>query len=1609
MSDPGGNPGGDPGPIPDPIPDPAEYMVEKPKLGDLLPVGPGKHVAVVGGQPTVDLQELVNPDPHSKIGPFRHRPTDTAAAQKGEQIRVKGLEPQITVDSKLSDVADKIGKHLVKHGIDTISYFASPADNTKTASCVLEYPLFPLGIMEQLCENRYAQYDGYSQRNDDEAIEYLLNSVDDSLKMYLDSTSKRKPFGHYFANLVDKLQQGTEDRIDAIKKKLLEMKASDYSGEDIDALWADVKKLVEELKICGAYDHRLTKEMAMMLEEAGGTGSGGEQFRHEIRTFVSEYNKAMTRAIFLSNKDKDAAMKAAKCMPEDLFGRASQAYRSAYNTQRWAPARNIAKIPGDVPPTVAAAANAVPTDLQAFANAVVQAMKQTSEGQGKSGDKPGVCYNCGESGHFQRDCPELKDDEGTNKWNGRRRPQQLQTNDNKGGRSNDAWKTKAPGPNDPGEKKVNGRKFHWCEKCNRWTTTHSTATHVVKGAAANFVPYSNFAWCAPVGVKDLFRDNEPASKSGADPSPSSTTHAGHEILRLLGWFSLGIGYTLGVFSAYIKFAWWSSAVVSGFRWLVEHRAEVVPLSLWFGLIVAGMTLPWTLLPLLSPTPSPTDNTSQYSTEQSKDPRYLRRLRKKGERRLKKHSRSRSRGATRLGFHRSFPLRWRVANLHSTMPSLRQRSNVRTLNYLAEIVQRFVSQPFPSAGCREGDSGHAGCANPAEGKGGESTRLDSKDSSEQTVNKAVNTPSKKRSQSKKAKRAPCHPFDETAPNCPVREPEPDSLKRPFEPSDTKIQLSDKQARSFDEIFGTPLYYTFVAQAGLPDDVKKLAECIRKGYMNRQNRPKVKGDTGVPVVWDSGASTCVSFDRNDFVGPIKPPDASRRLRGFSRNGPRISGIGTVAWSFKDVNGNLRTLMLPAMFVPEVKQRLLSTTCLLQTYPGETLTILSASMRLSGDGDKLGAIEVRTDPTTNLPTAYALGAAEDDGADAHPFASRSTIVQSATRRAKPSSPTPFAGPPSSVENRPMVAIKVETPWTAQEVQLDQQREVLPAQQREQQPTVESHQQREGSRTTPTSTLTDAPTLTRPAPTTARPALTVSEPTDLLIGFLSAAAPDPVPANTIPNLTPTPTVHAPPVASPRNFERETSATTNEPWRLPTPDLTLSEPFSRPNASQTPAFDAETAADVPDLEPAPRDEPETDERADANRTERVRDLETLAPIVAWATVRLFLVLPIVLGWKAASAFTIPVQLERFGFGIPTAPYLWRPNPNVLEALLDPTMGLTQSSIDPRIFFAPSLLIVKLDGQLGIAAPTNAHIDTVIMKLKVNGLELSRAGSFEKPLGIERKCLEGNVVITQKHLIRKIIAASGLESCTPRSTPAALRRDEYGATTDEPWWHSFVLDMLRRLAASTRPDIAFAVSTISQPVARISANPTTSDGSAIKRIVRYLAGTADQGTIITPRADLKLELFCSTDVDYGADHHHAGFVITLGGTPVVWSSKRHPVIAPSAFDADCASRQVALRTLSHLLLLLKEIAEAVGLSTEILSTIRAEAFEDNPGLRALTAYSPTSPYAALGPYPYFREVPPDAEFPDIEFSDRPSPDADYLTTVTPQEAYQENRRRIQGW
>ena len=103
--------------------------------------------------------------------------------------------------------------------------------------------------------------------------------------------------------------------------------------------------------------------------------------------------------------------------------------------------------------------------------------------------------------------------------------------------------------------------------------------------------------------------------------------------------------------------------------------------------------------------------------------------------------------------------------------------------------------------------------------------------------------------------------------------------------------------------------------------------------------------------------------------------------------------------------------------------------------------------------------------------------------------------------------------------------------------------------------------------------------------------------------------------------------------------------------------------------------------------------------------------------------------------------------------------------------------------------------------------------------------------------------------------------------------------------------MLLYLQNHSRPDLTFAVS----QCARYTFCPKLSHEKALKRIGRYLQGTRDKGLIMQPTAELNVDCYVDSDFaglwgyeddqDPTCVRSRTGYIITIGGCPVLWSSK----------------------------------------------------------------------------------------------------------------------------
>lgn len=132
----------------------------------------------------------------------------------------------------------------------------------------------------------------------------------------------------------------------------------------------------------------------------------------------------------------------------------------------------------------------------------------------------------------------------------------------------------------------------------------------------------------------------------------------------------------------------------------------------------------------------------------------------------------------------------------------------------------------------------------------------------------------------------------------------------------------------------------------------------------------------------------------------------------------------------------------------------------------------------------------------------------------------------------------------------------------------------------------------------------------------------------------------------------------------------------------------------------------------------------------------------------------------------------------------------------------------------------------------------------------------------------------------------------PMNVSEKLISDDGTGLTDARCFRSIVgLDYL----SHTWPDIAFSISM----VYRFMHNPTKHHFGAVKRILRYVAGTTDFGIWYSRKSDFRLFGFTDSDWAGCLDDRKStcGYAFSLGLGVISWSSKKQELVVLSSSEA----------------------------------------------------------------------------------------------------------------
>jgi len=372
--------------------------------------------------------------------------------------------------------------------------------------------------------------------------------------------------------------------------------------------------------------------------------------------------------------------------------------------------------------------------------------------------------------------------------------------------------------------------------------------------------------------------------------------------------------------------------------------------------------------------------------------------------------------------------------------------------------------------------------------------------------------------------------------------------------------------------------------------------------------------------------------------------------------------------------------------------------------------------------------------------------------------------------------------------------------------------------------------------------------------------------------------------------------------------------------------------------------------------------------------IETFSPVIKGNSVRILLSLSNTLGWTVyqmdvKTAFLNSTLSEEIHVEQPEG-FKCKENPDFVWRLKKALYGLKQSSREwwitlhsylSDLGFVPyqsdPCLFVLMDGEI-VVAIVGIYVDDILIagpvdsslkKIKEDISErfhMKDMGEVKRFLGldIEFRREEKMLFISQRQYVLDVMLEFNFSALHPVSIPmeSTLKlsnsqcpvkdSDHQSQMKTKPYRE--LIGALLYLACSSRPDISYAVSTLS----RFVCNPGLDHWNALVHLCQYLIGTVDYGLVFDGNVIGSEQVYGYSDADWGGDldgrRSRSGYAIFMNGGCVTWRSKLQKCVSQSSLEAEYVAGNEAGRELKWT----RTLAEELGFKqrTTVL-------FEDNLG------------------------------------------------------------------
>lgn len=307
-------------------------------------------------------------------------------------------------------------------------------------------------------------------------------------------------------------------------------------------------------------------------------------------------------------------------------------------------------------------------------------------------------------------------------------------------------------------------------------------------------------------------------------------------------------------------------------------------------------------------------------------------------------------------------------------------------------------------------------------------------------------------------------------------------------------------------------------------------------------------------------------------------------------------------------------------------------------------------------------------------------------------------------------------------------------------------------------------------------------------------------------------------------------------------------------------------------------------------------------------------------------------GYENENKPNMVCHLRKSLYGLKQAARSW--NDEINEILIN--IGFHQSKADACLYSKREsdgwvYLLIYVD-DIVVAAKSSATIDRI--RVAIQGtIDIEDLGDISHYLGMAiTRDTDGIYHLCQSAYINQVVCEFGLQDSKASSVPISVG---YGKAVDDTdngllltnARYQQLLGCLLYISVNTRPDIAASVAILAQK----TNGPRQDDWNELKRVLRYLKGTADLKLALAGKDNPKL--FGYADANWAEDRSdrksNSGYVFIFNGGVISWMCRKQGCVALSSTEAEFMALSEACQEAIWLRKVLLDLNQAVDSATLI--------------------------------------------------------------------------------